>query len=125
MSNYAPTKNPGETRQRIRIFAGMNSLNGLPAMQFQEETVIRLSDGTERSLGDARNLTVTYQPGKVIDAYDLATDEVTGTTTHDAVFAAIYALARSAQVEADTPADPIVAPVSVPVTVTDPEATAP
>lgn len=106
MSNYQPITNPGETRRRVRFFSGTNPLGKLPYMQFQEESVVRLADGSEVGLGDSRSIIIEYQPGKVIESRDPITDEVTGTTTHDAVFAAIYSLARSGQVEADQAAEP-------------------
>ncbi len=104
MTKYAPTVNPGDTRVRIDYFVGNNALGSTPSIAFQEEEIIRLTDGSEKRIATGRSVTVTYTPGKAVPLRNPDSDELIGAdTNHDAIFAGLYALARQAQTEADAP----------------------
>ena len=101
MPNYGPTSAPGDTRLRIPVLHGYYRLGEAGSVDFQEQEVVQLADGSETPLRDTRTVSAVYQPGRVIDMRSPIDDAVVGQISHEAIFAAIYSLGRQAQLDAD------------------------
>lgn len=101
MPNYGPTSAPGDTRLRIPVLHGYYRLGEAGSVDFQEQEVVQLADGSETPLRDTRTVPAAYQPGRVIDLRSPVDDAVVGQISHEAIFAAIYSLGRQAQLDAD------------------------
>lgn len=116
-TNYAPTVNQGDTRSRIRATRAENENDmALPPekraamkrrMQFMEEKVVRLADGTEASLGGTRHLVLDYNPDEMMPLKNPVGD---GTLTIPGLgssipmslaFVILYTLGRYAQYKGD------------------------
>jgi len=106
MPNYLPTANAGDTRRRVWFLGIRNTLGQPGAVELREEEVIRLADGTERSLGPSRDLGLSYSPelGRVALTLrsPLNDSEIPGAVMPiDTIYAAIYTLARYMQEQDD------------------------
>jgi hypothetical protein len=99
---YAPTVNPGDTRRRVWFMGIRNTLGSPGAVEVREEEVIRKADGTEKSLGATRDMSLSYTPelGQVpLQLRSPVDDSVLPNVVLpiDLVYAAIYTLARYIQ----------------------------
>ena len=112
-NNYGPNATPGQVRNRIWAFDGVNpnpleESGNLPTITIHEEQTVLLQDGTtERSLGRTRDITLTYNPNKIIDMRNPSTDVIgpvgrlPADLTMEECLAVFYALGRQAQTDQD------------------------
>jgi hypothetical protein len=123
-NNYGPITTPGQTRERIWRIGGENPNpyerhGSTPSIVFHEEqaigTVNEIPDAPgvliERSLGRTRDITMPFDPDRVVAIRNPQTDALGGAfaglpdeLTLAQCYAVLYSLGRQAQTDADGPA---------------------
>ena len=108
--NYGPTEEAGDTRDRIWRATFDNPLQTDPSdpphrmVTVHEEVVVRLKDGTERSVERPPSLSAQdsdLDNDQAVDLYHPVTHEVIGQTTLGACKAHVYTLLHQLQLIRD------------------------
>lgn len=94
MANYKETSVVGSQYTRCSEISIVNPLNLTPSVQFTEEKVTILGD--KKIIERSGEITVSFDPDKVIPVLDPITGEQTGTNIS---YAEVYAILYSAYIQ--------------------------
>lgn len=111
MTNYNESAVSGTKWTRSKGGTFNNPYQATPSINFQEEDIMVLSDGTivkpTQDYGMSQGVTAyLFDPSKEFNLLDPSTGSITGTATYGQVFAMLHSLYISLALERDTPVYP-------------------